>query len=362
MHPFQESLHAWFSRKVPSRAQNKCSDFPLFLSTDIGLVRKENQDRVAAIHTGKKSINPLFAVAVADGMGGMRDGGLCATMALSSFFYALINFRNLNIRDRASEAIKYANDCVFQKYQGNGGSTLTAILIDVNVKPIFVHLGDSRIYTFRPHEKVERKTVDDSLAEAVGGSGRELLQFIGMGESMQPKIEELPIQQEFCAITTDGIHGVEESTLNKILENSYDIEQASLRLAALSRWCGGYDNSTSAMINMGAISEAIDRYEESGIRLWDAHGDLVTIGLRGEDPVTSSRQVRPSRSSVGNDKEEAREKLSANYESKGKRNSKSTASRKRKYKKSGDDCSESVQLDIEIGDSGGQGGSDVDRK
>lgn len=45
------------------------------LSSDIGLVRKENQDRVAALYTGKKSINPLFAIAVADGMGGMRDGG-----------------------------------------------------------------------------------------------------------------------------------------------------------------------------------------------------------------------------------------------------------------------------------------------
>lgn len=75
MHPFQDSLRAWFSRKLPEHAFNQCWEIPFVLSSDIGLVRKENQDRVAALHTGKKSVNPLFAIAVVDGMGGCVTEG-----------------------------------------------------------------------------------------------------------------------------------------------------------------------------------------------------------------------------------------------------------------------------------------------
>jgi serine/threonine protein phosphatase PrpC len=361
MHPFQDSLQTWFSRKLPSRSQNKCSDFPLFLSSDIGLVRKENQDRVAAIHTGKNSVNPILAIAVADGMGGMRDGGVCSTMALSGFFYALIHHRNLALSRRAEESIRYANEFVYDRYSGNGGSTLTAILIDENLKSVLVHLGDSRIYTFRPHGKVERKTVDDSLAEAVGGTGRELLQFVGMGESMRAKIADFPIDTDSCAITTDGIHGIGEDTLHRILENSSDIEQASLRLSALSRWFGGHDNSTSAMIDLRGISEALSNYQGSGIRLWDAHGDLVTLWLRDENPATIDRQPPSSDNDAETKKRGGENKeASTSSEERARAKKKSRPDQKRKKKENG--SSDSVQLDIEIGSSEDQGESGADSK
>lgn len=363
MHPFQENLQIWFSRKFPDRAQNQCFDIPLVLSSDIGLVRKENQDRVAAIYTGKKSINPLFAVAVADGMGGMRDGGLCSTLSLSSFFYALVHYRNLSIHDRAMEAIRHANEEVFKIYSGNGGSTLTAVLIDSYGKQLFVHLGDTRIYTFGFNEKVERHTTDDSLAEAVGGSGRELLQFVGMGESMQPKIADLPSNKTFCAITTDGIHSIEEKTLSRILENSSDIKQASDRLIALSRWCGGHDNSTSAVFNISKVTESLAFYEGSGIRLWDADGDLTTLWLREEDQAFNHRQGRQPESSgdINNDlPDKAPLGNVVATEEKPKRQRSST--KRPKKKKREDGYPENIELDIEIGNPGEQGDVDADSK
>ncbi|MFB2908079.1 hypothetical protein ACE1BH_24740 [Aeromonas jandaei] len=129
MHPFQENIQTWLSRKLAKHVRNPCIDIPFVLSSDIGLIRKENQDRAAALYTGKKSINPLFVMAVADGMGGMRDGGVCSSLAISSFFYSLIQHRNLDIHDRAYEAIKASNQQVFDLYQGGGGSTLTAVLL-----------------------------------------------------------------------------------------------------------------------------------------------------------------------------------------------------------------------------------------
>lgn len=292
MHPFQENLQTWLSRKLSSSEQNHCLEIPLVLASDIGLVRTENQDRAAALYTGKKSINPLFVIAVADGMGGMRDGGICANLALASFFHAIVQHRNLDIRTRANEAIKEANHQVYEIYKSSGGSTLTAVLLDSHGTKIIVHIGDTRIYTFGLNEKVERHTTDDSLAEAVGGSGRELLQFIGMGESIQPKISEITRGEGFCAITTDGIHSIEEKTLNKILENSKGIEQASERLRSVAEWCGGTDNSTSAIFDLSEIITSITKFEGSGIRVWDSGGDLTTLWLRDEDQASNQKQAQ----------------------------------------------------------------------
>lgn len=362
MHPFQENIQTWLSRKIAGYTRNQCLEIPLILSSDIGLIRNENQDRAAALYTGRKSINPLFAIAVADGMGGMRDGGKCATLALSSFFYSLIQHRNLSIKERASEAIKASNSQVFDVYGGEGGSTLTAVLLNPHGTRIIVHLGDTRIYTFGLKKKVERHTTDDSLVEAVGGSGRELLQFVGMGESMQPKISELPDLDGFCAITTDGIHGIEEKTLIKILENSADINQASERLNSVSIWCGGSDNSTSAIFDMSEISTSLTLYESTGIRLWDAGGELTTLWFREEDQAFNAKQARTS-SNIDECK-----KNSPSYSplvtppavENTQKKPKSPAKRSRKKKE--DKHSEKIQLNIEIGDFDGQGKIDADSK
>jgi len=103
MDMFQEKIEAWLSRRAPERALNQCFGLSAVLATDIGLERTENKDRVAALKINSRSPNgrPLIAVVVADGMGGMRDGAKCATLALSSFFYALISHRGDEIEKRA---------------------------------------------------------------------------------------------------------------------------------------------------------------------------------------------------------------------------------------------------------------------
>lgn len=364
MHPFQDSLQAWFSRQLPEHALNQCLEIPFVLSSDIGLVRKENQDRVAALHTGRKSVNPLFAIAVVDGMGGMRDGGVCASLSLSSFFYALIQYRTLEIKERVNAAIKLANKQVFDIYNGSGGATLTAILFDSQGNRYFVHLGDTRIYTFSPNALTQRHTTDDSLAEAVGGSGRELLQFVGMGESMQPKIAELTNTGEFCAITTDGIHSIDEPTLNKLFVNSSDIKQISERLCDVSKWCGGHDNATSALLNLKNISAALSCYEFNGIRIWDAQGDLTTLWLKEGDAGINFLQGQNLNNAVDkNDEFSSLKQSSEILNNEQKRTAKAKVSKKRiGNKKKKDNNPEKIQLDIEIGKSGEKGEMDVDTK
>jgi len=354
MHPFQENLYKWLSRKLADSEQNHCLDIPLVLTSDIGLVRTENQDRVAALYTGKKSINPLFAIAVADGMGGMRDGGICANLTMSGFFQSLVKHRNLDIKSRTYEAINEANKQVFDIYRGSGGSTFTAVLLDSHGTKIIVHLGDTRIYTFEPKKTVERHTTDDSLAEVVGGTGRELLQFVGMGESMQPRISELTRQEGFCAITTDGIHGIEDKTLYKILVNAESISQASDRLRSVAKWVGGTDNSTSAIFDISKISAFIDNYEGSGIRIWDAGGDLTTLWLREEDQAFNIKQLKNQEAetpSLENIETTKPEKLlsSENTDMRMIEKKPRSHTKKARNKKQTTDAKEKIQLDIEMG-------------
>ncbi|MBB4725245.1 MULTISPECIES: PP2C family protein-serine/threonine phosphatase [Xanthomonas] len=361
MHPFQENLQTWLSRRMPSHVSNQSADLPFILSSDIGLVRKENQDRVAALYTGKKSINPLLAIVVADGMGGMRDGGRCATLAVSSFFHHLIQYRNLDIKVRAAEAIKASNGQVFSLYHGGGGSTLTAFLLDSHGAQIVVHLGDTRIYTFGVDRKVERHTVDDSLVEAVGGSGRELLQFVGMGDSMQPQVSDLGSLNGFCAITTDGIHGIEGATLNQILANSHRIDQASERLNSVAKWCGGRDNATSAIFDMAKMSSLLAQYDGSGIRIWDAGGDLTALWLREEDQAFNVKQARGPGAKESEEKPSPR-LLDSDCPDSVHRPKKINPSVKKSRKKKAKGDSEDIQLDIQIGNSEGQGESGANSK
>jgi serine/threonine protein phosphatase PrpC len=281
MNVLQKKIEGWLSRLAPERAINSCFGLSAVLATDIGLERTENQDRVAAMKiSASPNGRPLIAVVVADGMGGMRDGGKCATLALSSFFYALISNRGAETEKRAEAAIAYANQNVFSFANGKGGATLSAILVDHELRPLIVHVGDSRIYSFGSGAPVNRLTTDDSLAETVGGYGRELLQFVGMGEGLQPHLIPIVDHSRQLAITTDGIHFTESATLESVLKHSSALKSASERLSALARWCGGPDNASSAIVDLPSIMQEVLKSEDTGIELWDPFGSLTAMWIQ----------------------------------------------------------------------------------
>jgi PPM family protein phosphatase len=278
---FQETVATWLSRPVPERSQNQCFDLPAILATDIGLQREENQDRVAALRlSAKQSSLPIIAVVVADGMGGMRDGARCATLAVSSFFSALVRHRHQGLEQRAAAAIVHANDMVYAFAGGRGGATFSALLFDAGTPAVLINLGDSRIYSCGKGVKVERLTVDDSLEEAVGGHGRELLQFVGMGRGIRPHIRTVPSGVIELALTTDGVHYIDADTLASVLSHAPEPKAAAERLSALARWCGGHDNASLALIDLPSLSKPAARGQEGAVQIWDPFGSLAISWIR----------------------------------------------------------------------------------
>ncbi|HFP9928442.1 TPA: hypothetical protein ACHOT2_002999, partial [Escherichia coli] len=66
-----EHIHGWLHRKNIASSVRRVSTLPVAIATDIGLVRKENQDRVAILKFRPSSkAKDIVVVALADGMGG----------------------------------------------------------------------------------------------------------------------------------------------------------------------------------------------------------------------------------------------------------------------------------------------------
>ncbi|WP_411959089.1 PP2C family protein-serine/threonine phosphatase [Pseudomonas sp. s4] len=270
-----DSIEKWLSRKVPLRGSQNCFDYPVVLSTDIGLKRSQNQDRVAMLKIGAPSGSPdsaLVAVVVADGMGGMLDGDKCADVAVSTFFSSLVRYNLYNFGSRIRMSFLEANDRVNAYAKGSGGATFTAFIINAEGRSIIAHVGDSRVYEFGGGEKTKRLTVDDSLEEAVGGHGRDLLQFMGMGEGISPHIIEVSPSVRSLAITSDGVHYVDSKTFEDVLFFAPDIKSAVERVSALSRWCGGPDNASVAMIDVLSLMSKVCEPTDDSVQVWDAFG------------------------------------------------------------------------------------------
>jgi len=290
-----DTLIRWFSRPTPARGAGNFWDMPVALHTYIGMVRDENQDRVAAMRVNATSSTgkPFLVIAIADGMGGLRDGGQCATLALSAFFNTVIQLRHSAPKDRMLMAANAANLSVHEFSGGRGGSTLSAILVSIDDDPIGINIGDSRIYATVPENQettVIRLTVDDSLKEAVGGDGTELLQFVGMGEGLIPHICQIPNDATRILITSDGIHFVRHESLCDVLLHTRDRSELADRLITLATWSGAPDNASLAISNLPELIQALATDRVTAVEIWDAFSALHILWRNPENgkPATSS--------------------------------------------------------------------------
>ncbi|WP_205957130.1 PP2C family protein-serine/threonine phosphatase [Pantoea stewartii] len=283
---FAERLSKWLSKPIASKGQNQPDNLNVVLSTDIGLRRKENQDRVVAmrVNTPFSSGRHFFVIALADGMGGMKDGAQCASLTLSTFLYSLIRYRALPPEERLIQSALDSNKSVHEFSQGNGGATLSAIIIEPGSNPCTLNIGDSRIYTYKKKIKnsLKRLTIDDSLEEVFGGDDKSLLQFVGMGQGIKPHTQYLSHEGDYYCLTSDGIHFIDESVFDDILFHSQELNQAAIRLGQYVRWCGAHDNASIALVDCDNIIQSLNNYNDIGIEVWDPFSQLHILWMKND--------------------------------------------------------------------------------
>lgn len=281
-----ERLINWLSRGVADKSVGSTTRPSIAIATDIGLVRKENQDRVACMRFNPKAGQglPFFVIALSDGMGGMKDGGQCAVRTISTFFSSLVRYRDVSLVERLQNAAIEANFNVFDYSGGHGGATLSAVLISLDGSAITLNVGDSRIYAESGSNKktLERLTVDDSLEEMVGGHGRGLLQFIGMGEGIRCHIKYVAPEFDKLLLTSDGVHFISHATLEDVFVNASEPFQIVSRLSALARWSGGPDNASLAVLSIAKIEGDLQESDSESLYFWDSFSELNILWLKQE--------------------------------------------------------------------------------
>lgn len=290
-------IAAWLMRRTPKTGGRRVVALSAAVSSDIGVVRVENQDRVAIARGNDFAGRSFILVALSDGIGGMKNGAECAATALGTFFGTF--FEEMQLEDEPMRcltcATHKANLSVHDKFGGEGGATLVAVLISAGGLVHWLSVGDSRVY-HSLGTKLTQISVDDTIAGQLGknidaGLGQSnLLQFIGMGKQLEPHIARLDTgMQGSVLLTSDGVHFLHSEWLGQIVGHSSDPGMCVRRLAELSKWCGGTDNASVAMIALDAeINDNPIEHSEAGLEIWDSFGELQIIDWLARSQQTAT--------------------------------------------------------------------------
>ncbi|HHV42733.1 MAG TPA: Stp1/IreP family PP2C-type Ser/Thr phosphatase [Clostridiaceae bacterium] len=244
--------YAAMSRKGPSRAGNE---------DNFVIVSKEN-------------VFPVV-LAVADGMGGHKNGELASKTAIEGIKEEL--FPQLPVKDDKeviekvlTETIQRINTNIFKRSLENEsnsgmGTTLTAAVFYPDLAYI-CQIGDSRCYLLRS-EQMELLTKDQTLVqemidlgeieagEARFHSQRHILtQALGSPDYVRPGIvTHTLLEEDRYLLCSDGLHGyVPDEEIEWVLKNSHSVKEAAEKLVDIAHASGGNDDVTVIVAFIGA--------------------------------------------------------------------------------------------------------------
>jgi PPM family protein phosphatase len=298
-------LSAWFMRRTAPSAVRRVAPLNAAVASDVGVVREDNQDRVALVRGGDRNGAGFILAAVADGIGGMRQGAECASITLGTFIDAVVDEaqHSSEPRDWLWRGTARANRAVHAKHGGEGGSTLAAVLLAKGHRPLWVSVGDSRVY-HASDANLRQLSRDDTLEGQLGkpiegGRRSDLLQFVGIGESIEPHVEPVPWDVGgTMLLTTDGVHFIDPDFLAKVVHFSPDLGVCARRLTELAKMLGGPDNASVAALSLDALKADPETQLDSCFEVWDPFGELHVIvdrGLRRHASTAPGRSLAPER-------------------------------------------------------------------
>lgn len=284
-----EDILEWLEHVEETAVVRSMEDIFSF-STDTGLHRSDNQDRVAALKvTSSSSGSGFLCTALCDGMGGLSDGSKAASVGLANFFFRLVQDRKFPPEERLRSAANDASAAI-RAETSSGGATLSACLIEEG-GVYTINVGDSRIYQLDTDDKATRLTrlsIDDTMEEAYGATGKGLLQYLGMQGQLVPHVKSIDSQNSnSILITSDGAHIIGDPMLERLYDRGIRSEDYVARIVKLASWIGGIDNSTAIHVNLAAAFRHLRSPTGADVSVWSTSGRLKISWL------TSPSGLRP---------------------------------------------------------------------
>jgi serine/threonine protein phosphatase PrpC len=241
--------------------------------TDIGLVRKNNEDNF-----GFDLRHGIFIVC--DGMGGAAAGEVASKIAVDT---VLAYFRNdpshpespvlgrkfEGVSDKAAglaNAIQLANQAILEAAAHNPnrsgmGSTIVAVCLDGKLFSI-ANVGDSRIYLVRGGS-IQQLTSDHSLVMEQVRRGlltveeaeksemqNVIVRALGSEDSVEPDLEDHEFAPgDVLILCSDGMSRyVKEDKMLEVVSNDGSLNQACEELIEAAKSGGSDDNITCVLV------------------------------------------------------------------------------------------------------------------
>jgi protein phosphatase len=242
--------------------------------TDIGLVRKNNEDNFDYdIRSG------IFVVC--DGMGGQAAGELASKIAVDTVLEYFLrqdkggdgsqvpgrDFAEISERAKVlANAVQLANKAIREAAARDPGSagmgcTLVAVRVEGNLFSI-AHVGDSRIYLVR-YGAIQQLTTDHSLVMEQVRRGlitmeeaehfemqNVIVRALGSEDSVEPDLADLKLEQnDTLLLCSDGLSRyVKESEMLDVLGRNENLEDACADLIEAAKSGGSDDNITCLLV------------------------------------------------------------------------------------------------------------------
>lgn len=238
--------------------------------TDIGLVRKNNEDNF-----GYDLRHGIFVVC--DGMGGQQAGEVASKIAVDTvldYFRKRPNGAPVagssfeGVSERAANlgaAIQLANQMIHESAArdvnvSGMGSTIVAVVVEGNLFSV-ANVGDSRIYLVRHHE-VAQLTHDHSLVMEQVRRGlmtleeaehskmqNVIVRALGAEDTVEPDLADHEFHPgDVLLLCSDGLSRyVKEEKLAE-LANQESLEQACIDLIEAAKTGGSDDNITCLLV------------------------------------------------------------------------------------------------------------------
>lgn len=239
----------------------------VFSKTDVGRVRKVNQD---AVKTEVISDNLAWSV-VCDGMGGQAGGDIASNIAVIMISKFLSdNLSELKTSDEIKsvmyEAVSSANQAIYLKSEKdknlkNMGTTVIVCVVNMN-KLYVAHMGDSRAYLISD-DKITQITTDHSMVQEMLNNGKLTIEearnhpqkniitrALGVNPEIKLEYNTIDIQEGNIVLScTDGLtNTVEEQDIYNICKKCNNKEEAVGKLINIGNKNGGNDNITVSLI------------------------------------------------------------------------------------------------------------------
>ncbi|MEW6732013.1 MAG: Stp1/IreP family PP2C-type Ser/Thr phosphatase [Acidobacteriota bacterium] len=257
------------------RATHPDIDIELFASTDVGRVRKNNEDNFLVAHLGlgisglseeikRHKVSPQGTLLlVSDGMGGAQAGEVASQMAVDCLYQRLRQqYLVEETETRLLAAIKETNLAIRQaartsSRQTGMGATLTALIVTGN-KAYIAAVGDSRAYVVRAgtitqltkDQSMVQRLIDQGLITAKQAtrhpSRNIILQALGSQRKVNVALTIFELcQNDILLLCTDGLTSkVADEEIKDIILGSISVESACCNLIETANRQGGDDNIT----------------------------------------------------------------------------------------------------------------------